>query len=148
MRQAFVVLLLFITGACSPSDSKLVSGCEAQIKERLRSPSTYNRISVREYSEPVPADVYIQEREKLDTPRVVEYERGRLADGSIKPTNHIAIIEYDAANVYGTPIRSFSKCEYRTSQPRLDDVMAPLIKVDGATNLERLTNELLKRRGG
>ncbi|HEX8573999.1 MAG TPA: hypothetical protein VF759_14740, partial [Allosphingosinicella sp.] len=82
MRLTSAVLPIILCG-CNPVQSQAVQACEVFIKERLRSPSTYKRISGDALG---PAFENDGRRVKMVT------------------------IEYDAANAYGTPIRGSQQC--------------------------------------
>ena len=82
MKMASAVVPLILCG-CNSAQSQAVQACEVFIKERLRSPSTYNRISGDSLGPAFESD---GRRVKMVT------------------------LEYDAANAYGTPIRGSQQC--------------------------------------
>ncbi|MEE9433139.1 MAG: hypothetical protein V3V15_02730 [Sphingorhabdus sp.] len=96
MKVRFLGLTLLLVG-CNPAENSAVGACELFIKERLRSPSTYERVSV-------------------DFSGVSFESQGQ----NVKMVS----IEYDAANAYGTPIRGRQQCTFEVGDDSqyLDDV--------------------------
>ncbi|WP_037462616.1 hypothetical protein [Sphingobium herbicidovorans] len=82
MRFA-VLAMLWAVGSCSMPENEAVKACEDFILTKLRSPSTYKRIEAS--GSLVPFD---------------------------KPETFTAVVEYDAANAYGTPIRDRQVCVF------------------------------------
>jgi hypothetical protein len=72
--------------SCNSAQNTAVEACEIFIKERLRSPSTYQRITSDGLGPSFESD---GRRVKMIT------------------------IEYDAANAYGTPIRGSQQCTFK-----------------------------------
>ena len=88
MRILLIPILIGLSG-CNPAQSQAVQACETFIKERLRSPSTYKRISVDDLGPAFESD---GRRIKMLT------------------------VEYDAANAYGTPIRGSQQCVFEVDE--------------------------------
>jgi hypothetical protein len=80
-----VATISLATAACNPAQQQAVQACEVFIKERLRSPSTYQQVKVDALGPAFESD---GRRVKMLT------------------------IEYDAANAYGTPIRGTQQCVF------------------------------------
>lgn len=59
----------------------------------------------------------------------------------------VAVFEFDAANVYGTPIRGLAECAYDTldGDPKLASAFT--VKVNGKTTTDRLLEAVERRRG-
>lgn len=89
--RACATLALIALIGCDALLAPEIQDCERYIKAKLRSPSTYQRISARSTAMP-------KER----------------------PPQVWAVIEYDAANAYGTPIRDMQICTYPTHNGRAD----------------------------
>jgi hypothetical protein len=87
MRLASLVIPLMLC-SCDSAQSQAVQACEVFIKERLRSPSTYKRISGDSLGPAFESD---GRRVKMVT------------------------LEYDAANAYGTPIRGIQQCVFEVN---------------------------------
>jgi len=68
--------------------------------------------------------------------RLNAYEKGDLV-----PTNYTLIIEYEAPNAYGTPVRSFSTCEYFDGSGSLEYVTKNSVKIDGKTSTDLLVDQ-------
>jgi hypothetical protein len=79
------ILLLVTVAGCNPAQNAAVGACETFIKERLRSPSTYKQINADYSGAPFKSE-------------------GRDV--------RMVIIEYDAANAFGTPIRGSQQCVF------------------------------------
>ena len=88
MRYWVLIAAMLLAG-CNKAENDAVRACETFIKERLRSPSTYKKIS----------DDGVGPAFKHD---------GR----NIK----MVLIEYDAANAYGTPIRGSQQCVFEVDK--------------------------------
>lgn len=85
-----------------------VDGCEQFIKSGLQAPATYNRVSIQTSDRPSSAD----EIRKL----------GGVALGTGEYMHYglrSVAIQYDAANAYGTPIRSSEVCLFPLSDGKL-----------------------------
>lgn len=112
--RGFVVLLALLLSGCgaikkADPDEAIIERCENSIKNRLKAPSTYKRISasadkidndpiaeIRDYGKTIRAeqtvDIILRNRPKTNPP----YYR--------------VIVEYDASNMMGVPIRSTNMC--------------------------------------
>lgn len=75
--------LFLLVGGCGMMQPE-IADCEDGVKSALRSPSTYKRI-------------------KADSMRMT----------NLDPVQIWVSLEYDAANVYGTPIRDTKTCKYK-----------------------------------
>lgn len=104
-----------LLSACNPFESKVTKLCEDIIIDQLRSPSGYQRISVKEIEEDIPVDQYIAYYEQDG--RSISKDLGEIARIALKhsdrqPKKYTVIIEYDAPNGYGALIRGLDMCEY------------------------------------
>lgn len=138
----------FVQGSASAPESAFLAACEAEIKTRLKAPSTYQRTEVASVSsnrarpeQAIPLD----EAEK-DSPRYIK-ARDTLIELYDKRGvfRHSATIIYDAANTYGTPVQGIAKCSLFTSSedmPRADDISSQDIRIDGKTTTEWLMDDL------
>nr|WMC97951.1 hypothetical protein RAR13_04340 [Aminobacter aminovorans] len=88
-----------ITG-CSYFDSKLVAACEESLKDRLRSPATYNRVRVEEFSEEMAIGDWIvdQNRRSPGGSDPIDTIAKLMLEKSQKPMRFIAFITSDASN--------------------------------------------------
>ena len=86
-----------------------VEVCEAYIQSMLRSPSTYQQISSNVVSSPMWENV------------------------------QSAIIEYDADNAYGTPVRGTEICEFKLDD---DGAIPPKYLLDGDRQIRESENSL------
>jgi hypothetical protein len=85
--KKLAILFVLILSGCQQNAA--ISACETFIKERLRAPSTYKKISDDGVSS------------------AFEF------DGK---TIKMVTIEYDAANAYGTPIRESQQCTFEVDK--------------------------------
>lgn len=125
-------------------DSRLVAACETALLDRLKAPSTYARVSATESSEPIRlADYYVDAFSRNGMPGAAEQELNRRVHDHA--TRWTVLIEYDAANGFGTPIRGVSACTYSSLDGGTKGVSALLVKIDGKTKTQWLV-EALKAR--
>jgi hypothetical protein len=126
--------------------------CEQEIKDRLRSPATYHRISFEIRTDILSAVRYqkiaTDELSYDQSPEIIKFERNSIERtakgieaGTAKPYMLFGEIEYDAANAYGTPVRSIAVCEWfaRTDSSKMYDFA---VKVDGLTHIDYLTQAI------
>lgn len=132
------------------SDTRLTTECEGEIKSRLKSPSSYQRIklytekhiisSKEEYA------IVIQKYRdliRLDPSKIqVEIEGfeflRKSTDGG--PTLYTLVFSYDAKNAFGTPLRDSSTCVYLSREGGISNYVSALVgdvAVDGQTNIQR-----------
>ena len=91
MRLCLVVLICLGLAACDTPERRAIEQCESHIKGKLRSPSTYKRIEASGIGVPFQ-----------------------------KPEKYSVSVEYDAANVYGTPIRDRQLCVFALKDGKPD----------------------------
>lgn len=121
-----------------PFKPSMVAACESAILENLIAPSTYRRISVTERKIALTFDQYFSARSG-ESKSVQDFERGMAKE---PPVRLIAVLEYDAANSFGVPIRTLSECSYDALNSRDAAPSKHLVKLDGKTNLDRLTDRV------
>jgi len=101
----------------------LTKACEAAIKQHLRSPSGYHRVSVSSSEKTLTLDDYKQAalQQLRNAPTDAAYQQGyaqlekelnvmRFAKQT--PVVHSLDIEYDAPNAYGAIVRGRTHCSY------------------------------------
>lgn len=106
-----VLMFAGLLGGCEKTD---VKACEGFIKDGLASPTSYDRVEITRWIEPISKE----EINKLRQP-MGSFERG-------KPSLSMVGIQYDAQNAYGTKIRQGAICafELHDGQPDSDEVIA------------------------
>jgi len=119
------------------TDPKLVQICEELIKDRLRSPSTYQRREASQYD-----NLVSLEKAKEYIPDMTKTQERSISEGRSRPTRFEAFIKYEAANAYGTPVAGLSMCEYFSSSGTLEYANKTNVKIDGKTSTERLIDSL------
>jgi len=118
--RTFLIPLLIVLGSCSAVDewrNPEVAACENFIKEGLASPSSYHRIKFLTDDEEISAEDYAYG--KGWTPNSPFFDLA--IKEAVDPAIRSASIEYDAANGYGTPIRSFGFCQFLMSNAGQDE---------------------------
>lgn len=83
MKHAGLIILLMLPIAACKQTPPEIADCEGLIQQKLLAPKTYQRVSA---------------------------ESLRMADR--KPPSQWAVIEYDASNEFGVPIRGRKICKY------------------------------------
>lgn len=120
-----------------PFDPPLTAACEPALKERLKAPSTYRRIAVSEYREPLSFEAYYAARpEKSEAVKLL-----RVRTATEKPVKLTAIMEYDASNSFGVALRSKALCTYEAIDGN-DLPSQASVKIDGQTNGQLLLEQL------
>lgn len=107
-KLAFLGLVAMCLAGCDAlesNDESAVKVCEAFIQDRLKAPATYSRVEL-----------------------TVEMKQAG------QPTRDV-FISYDAANAYGTPIRSIERCTFDTLPN--GDFPTPSVMGMGVSNAER-----------
>lgn len=106
MKRAIILVVFSATvSGCNPFEPRLYGVCEDALKEQLRSPSTYERVRLTARDEQISAEAY----EIGAGNPLTRAARTVLQQGAI-PHRHVVIIEYDAVNAYGTPVRGAAEC--------------------------------------
>lgn len=135
---AALATALGIFGSRDVFASNMVNACEDALKERLKAPSTYQRIKVTETQQNITFDQYFAANN--ESPAVQQFLRAMAKQ---PPVQLIAFIEYDAANAFGTPLRSISKCTYNTLDPTRSTDSKHLVKIDGKSNTQWLVDRVV-----
>lgn len=123
----------------------IVRACEGQLKNCLRSPSTYQRVGVTNFRDGsvMTADDLAAYPDFSD--RNPEFLEVLASDGSY--LHYQYAISYDAANAYGAPIRGMVRCDYAglSHVPIQEGALLDVsVRVDGQNSSDR-TKELLRR---
>lgn len=95
-RNCAVALMALVLAGC---EGREIAACEDYVKDGLRSPSTYRRVSVASRDEAATAA------------RIVELG-GRQVRGGQSLALRMVTIEYDAQNAFGAPIRNAAQCGF------------------------------------
>lgn len=120
------------------ASNTMINACEDALKERLKAPSTYRRIKVTESQQSITFEQYFAASN--DSPAVQSFLRSMAKQ---PPTQLMTFIEYDAANAFGTPIRSISKCTYNTLDPTRSTDSKELVEIDGKSNTRWLVDQVV-----
>lgn len=119
-----------LLSGCNPFEQPLISACEESLKERLKAPSTYRRISATEDEKNLTRAEYNQHLSG-QSPSVRDISLKWFDEGKDKPMRFIAFIEYDAQNAFGVPIRDVTKCEYISSSGNKKDAKSYTVTING-----------------
>jgi len=142
---AVVIACAMTVSSCSIFESKFNSACEDGIKKRLLAPSGYKRIALQRRDEVLTRDEFVAHMAATNTPEgAMKSDLESFDKGRLPVTKFTAVIEYDAPNAYGTPIRFTSICEYVSETGKDDqerDFYALFLTIDGETD-----NQWLIRR--
>lgn len=120
-RVASVMSLMIgalLLSNCNYSDSKMVKACETALKERLLAPSSYKRIEIDERKLTTNHELYEarlikrSQRDPSFTEENIKDHLDRFDKGLSNPIVFAVFIEYDSANIYGTPMRYHAACGY------------------------------------
>lgn len=151
MKKILIAVGVIVFGAAAITyeltrEPPLYSACEEVLKDRLRAPSTYKRVSIYsrtetvdgdELVEPIPAGATKEMRDVMES-------RNSLYSGR-RVTKYTVAIEYDAANGYGTPLRGTALCEdHSFGTTNIDDYNPGFLnpKVDGYSKIDWITKSL------
>jgi hypothetical protein len=152
----YVVCASILSG-CNPFEDKLVILCENELKNRLKSPSSYTRVSA-EFSQtsiPIPEwkDILITQASgkygggrKLTLQsnlRYIEEHAEDIKSGKYpSPTRFNIHFQYDAQNGFGAMIRGGSLCEFVSSNDSNSEAAYYNVKVDGFDHSEYLIESI------
>lgn len=129
MKRGLIVLALLLwSGSCSAAGFPFVAACEEVIKSRLIAPSTFHRIKLAEDREPITLEQLVAGMDDDAAKKLVREGATRA------PVRLVALIEYDAMNANGVPLRAKSRCTYESATDfDLDvDKAKRLVRVDGS----------------
>jgi hypothetical protein len=135
------VFTIFIITGCNRENSKFLDLCEAAIKSQLRSPSGYKRIDWKFEKTLLSPDQYLGKLEKQGKAvgnELTKFEIDALRNGRYNPAAFSGVVEYDAPNAFGTPIRGNSTCDYLSLSGNLDHLGEVNIKVNGKSMTDRV----------
>jgi hypothetical protein len=135
--------ILALTG-CSSDEGKFFDLCEKAIKESLRSPSGYKRISKEVEAKALSVDEFLKknytDQGKDIAKEQTESQRRLFESGAVKPAEFTALVEYDAPNAYGTLVRERVYCTHLSSNGKVEYVTSGSIKVNGKSANDRLSD--------
>jgi hypothetical protein len=107
MRMIVGIALPLMLAGCG--DRPEVAGCESFIKDSLKSPASYRRVSVS-----------IRDHPTNEAELKTLYGQHVFIVGK-SPGLRIVSITSDAANSYGTPIRSTEECAFKLNEGKVDE---------------------------
>lgn len=132
--------MALVLAGCYSADTPLVQACEVALKKRLLAPATYRRVGVVESQSAMPLEEYLT-NERSDSIKDFYRKLGK------QPVRARAIIEYDAANAFGTPLRSFADCTYEASSAdAVSGVSEHSVKIGGKTTTDHLIDAVKRAR--
>lgn len=139
------MLLLFISGCKDPKDG-LVEACEAVLKDTLVSPAGYKSVSTTHLEGKATPEEYFahmnfkypSDDDQSSDATIRRLIKKQIEDGTFEVISYKVIMEFDAPNAYGTPIREKVLCTYvGTSPPRgVEDRKD--VRIDGKSDFDRL----------
>ncbi|MGD9476105.1 hypothetical protein [Shinella sp. G-2] len=133
----FASVCAVLTG-CKPFGSQVLTACEDAIKQRLRSPTSYDRVSLRETEEQISRreDVVFKFRRQGYSAEETAVFMKEVDAAPEKVTLYAKTIEYDAKNAFGAPLRNRTTCEYFTIDGKEDAALASNVTLDGKSLAE------------
>lgn len=146
-----VFLMLCAASASASTEQSLREACTEVIQDRLASPASFTVI------EWFPMTSHLASKEEALGPAPTREEFGTGYDSAVElygtleklfsmGTNYMLqiVVEYDASNAYGVPIRNRSVCAYHITGPDDGDenISVGQVKLDGETMAEHAINNL------
>jgi hypothetical protein len=136
--------VLGMTGAillsgCSLFEPALYGACEEAFKERLKSPSSYKRVSA--ISDNNPADeiaFFLSRGIRAEESRDIYRKAWALSKPNFM--RHHVSFSYDAKNAFGAELRGRFECEYYSDEETALRATSSNVVVNGKTNLEWLVS--------
>lgn len=144
MKNLIAVLVVMFQIACSTKDveqKEFITACQAEIKDRMKSPSTYKFFKASFSKSKVSLEEWDKEY------KLTGSQKEAFATGSLAPMKYWANIEFEQANFFGTPTKQSAECIY-SSTDGLDDLTHETkrsisLKVDGFTKHELMVRSVL-----
>ena len=139
---------VFLSRSSNPQ-AAFVAACDEAITARLLAPATYKRITATAYTVGTPSTYdeltgqdFAAKRELVRQDRATSPDLAAIymadyeAFLSKPPQLARALIEYDASNAAGVPIRAFADCRARVDPDDLATFAAPFVLIEGMTQME------------
>ncbi|MBB3381801.1 MULTISPECIES: hypothetical protein [unclassified Rhizobium] len=109
---AAISLLLPLLSGCDFFDAKIVTICEAALKQRLLSPTDYKRVEISRSEKILNGAEYLASLQDLKlSAAIIQRDMRDFDAGKVKPVQINIFIKYDTPNSFGVPIRSSVDCE-------------------------------------
>lgn len=132
------LLALGSLAACQFGEDTMLTACEDVLHDRLKAPSTYKRVTFERYK-PTSLDTAEYRdwagRTAVHSEKQQNFVLERLQAGD-KIYHHLARLEYDAANAFGTATREAAACEFTTFVENNPTPKRTDIAVDGVSAVE------------
>ena len=110
-KRVIIVLVGIVLAGCNElaSDwSTAQSACEAYVGELLKAPSTYKTIKASHSINRLTKEQFLQ----LSPLRTMGEVGEKSVDLMKAPGVHTVILQYDAENSFGAPLRSYESCDF------------------------------------
>lgn len=143
VRAHSVVTVLALTAvaalsACYPFEPKMYAACEEALKDTLRSPTSYRRISLMSSERPISMDEYLADERSPIVKELLKKSGGN-------PVRSVAIIEYDASNAFGAMLRGTAECSYDSLNGDISKASAISVKINGKTLTDRMVDSIKRQ---
>lgn len=134
MKRLLILACILLLPGCGIFDPPVVKACEAALKEKLRSPSSYERASYRLDKEEISdRDTYRARLYRTDMSQPeVDAKLGSYDTGAAITAVFTVSLSYDASNAYGAMLRDTAQCMYFSDDG--DDYRASAFNVTLKTN--------------
>lgn len=132
----------------STIEAQFLTACDGAMKDRLKSPSTYARVSANFRHETMQIGDYVDLKNKAIASLLPSQDTsGRRAklyadqiqlakDGKTAPTQTSALISYDVENSFGANIRASFDCNYIDDDGKDMRFNSSWVMIDGETLLD------------
>jgi hypothetical protein len=133
MRLVPLLALALALVACDKlgGDKPEITACDSFVKASLKAPSTYKRISAVVLDEPISKESYASGAGSKPRDPLYDFHKQQ----AINPAIRNVVVEYDADNSFGVPLRSKMLCEFLMS-----DSIENLFNGDPKSDSENVTN--------
>lgn len=126
-------------GAAADPDTPFISACETAIKTRLKAPSTYKRLNEPSVTvTKISPDKAMATHDLSGLANQWQIDQVKDAYADLGAYRHRAIIRYESANAYGTPMANVSTCEVIEFGEGPPDLQSGQVLIDGQTNTDWL----------
>ncbi len=120
-------------------DPAMLKSCEGVLRQRLLAPSQYARVDYRMSSTPISIDDYIR---RLAWVGAQPGDADRAIAQYGEPTLFEVVIQFDAPNAFGTPIRQRALCDAVDTSSTFSSSSDTFLRVDEKTHIQWLVSQV------
>ncbi|MET4256346.1 hypothetical protein ABIC09_001277 [Bradyrhizobium sp. S3.12.5] len=115
-----------------PFTSQFVLTCDKAIKERLKVPSTYQRIGVDESRRTITYDEFFTDPHRAVSEAT---KKSMVQVARVPPVEYAALIDYQAQGSIGAIIRERARCTFNSLDGSDTPTLAYMVQIDGEYNI-------------